>query len=699
MTSTTTATSQTASMDLPFAKFHNALHRLRSRVRTGLLIEGLAIIGIALAIYFVVTLPLDRFFRLETPVRAVLLLILIGVVAWLLFKRCVQPMLFELDDEELALAVERTNEPLSQRLISALQFERRFQEGVFHGDSPELMRKVVADLPAALDEVRFHEAVRRERVVKNLLFALLSFGLLAACAAKYDGFGLWAKRNLLLSSIDWPRATMLSVLGAVDGEILVPRGDDFTIEVEAAGVVPESVSVRYRFDGGTTGTDTMTQNVGESRFSYTFPGVLDPMTLEAWGGDGVTGDIRVRLVDRPQLLEENLRLEYPAYMGKEAQAIDAETTQVIVPRGTRVLITARSSKPLEKAELQVGDGQREALTVSADGLQIQGAIAPEESGLLVARLMDRDGLSEDRAAAYHAQAPLRDGERTGADRVLCTELPAKRCRHHGRDGATAIQGTPLHAKEAGGPGKRRLAYPRLENARRYRGHADHATRQGCYRSAVERIGRFPVSLPVAEIRGAEALHDKRQQGLDRNLTQSVYSALLLVRVASHVCDKAQRGWGGRPFRGTGFATGRFGSVQKVQPGETPNASRGAGKTRSARQRKSREFWNSDRALRDFWNSFGTVTRSLSQVAFYKSLKTIEIMVGARGFEPPTSCSQSRRATRLRHAPFLPTLLIVAGASGVWRYVLNTATAALASTRLGAKFLATCERPLGPILDG
>ena len=26
-------------------------------------------------------------------------------------------------------------------------------------------------------------------------------------------------------------------------------------------------------------------------------------------------------------------------------------------------------------------------------------------------------------------------------------------------------------------------------------------------------------------------------------------------------------------------------------------------------------------------------------------------VGARGFEPPTSCSQSRRATRLRHAPF------------------------------------------------
>ena len=31
---------------------------------------------------------------------------------------------------------------------------------------------------------------------------------------------------------------------------------------------------------------------------------------------------------------------------------------------------------------------------------------------------------------------------------------------------------------------------------------------------------------------------------------------------------------------------------------------------------------------------------------------IFFVVGARGFEPPTSCSQSRRATRLRYAPFL-----------------------------------------------
>ena len=41
---------------------------------------------------------------------------------------------------------------------------------------------------------------------------------------------------------------------------------------------------------------------------------------------------------------------------------------------------------------------------------------------------------------------------------------------------------------------------------------------------------------------------------------------------------------------------------------------------------------------------------------YKHFKSLLILkfylVGARGFEPPTSCSQSRRAARLRHAPIV-----------------------------------------------
>ncbi len=40
------------------------------------------------------------------------------------------------------------------------------------------------------------------------------------------------------------------------------------------------------------------------------------------------------------------------------------------------------------------------------------------------------------------------------------------------------------------------------------------------------------------------------------------------------------------------------------------------------------------------------------------LKIQELVVGASGFEPETSCAQGRRATRLRYAPTCIALLIL-----------------------------------------
>jgi hypothetical protein len=38
--------------------------------------------------------------------------------------------------------------------------------------------------------------------------------------------------------------------------------------------------------------------------------------------------------------------------------------------------------------------------------------------------------------------------------------------------------------------------------------------------------------------------------------------------------------------------------------------------------------------------------------------SVELVVGAPGFEPGASCAQGRRATRLRYAPTVDTVLIL-----------------------------------------
>src|SRR6266851_3054483 len=68
------------------------------------------------------------------------------------------------------------------------------------------------------------------------------------------------------------------------------------------------------------------------------------------------------------------------------------------------------------------------------------------------------------------------------------------------------------------------------------------------------------------------------------------------------------------------------------------------------------------------------------------------VVGARGFEPPTSCSQSRCATRLRHAPEPQARDISARASGCSRSELLRATDA-PSRLSGAAVMAAGDLPV------
>ena len=50
-------------------------------------------------------------------------------------------------------------------------------------------------------------------------------------------------------------------------------------------------------------------------------------------------------------------------------------------------------------------------------------------------------------------------------------------------------------------------------------------------------------------------------------------------------------------------------------------------------------------------TLGLEGRCSIQMSYRRITVTNNAMVGVEGFEPPTSCSQSRRATRLRYTPF------------------------------------------------
>lgn len=365
--------------------------QLRSRVRRGIWIETLGIMGLLLIAYAIPTLLTDRFLRLETVFRLVLLATFAAVVIRTIKRRLLQPLGVTLDDEEMALAVERQAPDVHEALISSLQFDQSLQRDGAIRESREMMAAVVADTNARLRAIPFGGAIDARRIRKF-------FSGIVACLVFFIGWGvvdgsslgIWAQRNLFLASVDWPRYTTL-VFGDAATSIRIPQGDALTIRVAASGEIPEQVFLRYAFVGGEIGTEPMSRT-GDDEFTLTLDAVLEDVTLTAEGGDSLPVELNVTVVERPRIDDLTLTVEFPAYMERDAEVVPATEGELRMPRGSTLRIAGRSHKPVTDSFALFGDDRKIPLQRGEDGHSFSGSLRPEASGLLVIDVIDTDKL-------------------------------------------------------------------------------------------------------------------------------------------------------------------------------------------------------------------------------------------------------------------------------------------------------------------
>lgn len=384
----------TTSSGLSAPPAHAQLARLRSRARTGIWIETLGLLALLLIAFALPSFLTDRSLRLEWIYRAVLLGTFVFVLLRVVHRRLVQPLAVDLGDEEMALAVERSAPETKQALISSLQFARELQTGggARTVESVALKQAVVADVHARLLAIPFGRAIDGGRVRR--------FGLGIAAAAVFFGswlaidagsLGLWMRRNLLLSNVDWPRYTTLRLADGAAAEVRLPQGDALSVRVAIDGPVPDQLFVDYDFRGGDRGTEPMSRT-GDREFSWTIEAVLADMTLQVEGGDALPLELRVVTVERPRVDDLSVRVTFPDYMQREPMLVPATEGELRLPKGARLSIAGRSQKPLAEAFLLFGNDQKTPLVVAADGVAFTGDFVPSASGLLVVDVVDRDRL-------------------------------------------------------------------------------------------------------------------------------------------------------------------------------------------------------------------------------------------------------------------------------------------------------------------
>ncbi|MEQ1630837.1 MAG: hypothetical protein ABL997_00595 [Planctomycetota bacterium] len=364
---------------------------LRAKIRAAVWTESSAYIAASLLVYSALTFAADRTLRLETPVRAVLLLVFAAVVARMVWQRLLVPLRVRLGDDELALAVERQTPDLRQSLISSMQFERALHGERGVTESRELMRAVVDDVETRVAAMPFAGALdarRMARATSSLMGIGLVFVLWAIAAG--PSLQLWAMRNLLLSSVEWPRYTQLQFADLGDGVRRLPQGDPLTIVVRATGELPEQVHLRSTFASGESAFEPMSRT-GEGEFTLTMETLLENATIVAEGGDGISPPLRIEIVERPRIENVAVQIVFPAYMQKEPEDVPATEGELRIVRGSELRLRGQSHKKLASAFALLVD-TKVPLQLEADSTSFAGVVAPEASGLLAIDVIDTDQL-------------------------------------------------------------------------------------------------------------------------------------------------------------------------------------------------------------------------------------------------------------------------------------------------------------------
>ena len=368
------------------------LAQLRQRAHFGIWIETLGTLALLLVAYALPSFLTDRALRLEWIYRALLLVSFAVVVVRLIDRRLLQPMRVPLGDEEMALAVERSAPDVKQALISSLQFARELQGGARSIESPALKAAVVADVRQRLASIPFAAAIDARRVQRfgaGLALAVLFFGSWAAIDA--GTLGLWARRNLTLSNVDWPRWTRLSLIDTQDGVVRLPQGDALTVRIAVDGPVPDQAFVDYTFANGDRGTEPMSRT-GEREFTWTIESVLADVQLSAQAGDSLPLLLTVTVVERPRVDGLAVTVTFPAYMGREPMLVPNTEGELRLPKGASLALRGTSQKPLTEAFALFANDQKSPLVLGADQRSFAGEFAPTASGLLVIDVVDHDRL-------------------------------------------------------------------------------------------------------------------------------------------------------------------------------------------------------------------------------------------------------------------------------------------------------------------
>lgn len=385
------------------ADLYTRLANTRRLQRLADFVSGAMRLGLFALLASALTMVADWWLDLPMWVRTVALAANLACDGFIWYRYMVQPVLSPLDDDTIALRIEKTIPSLRSRLIAAVQLARM----PFSGDSA-LVQKLVAETQEALIPVNALEAVRFRPAMIFLSVAIGTSALWLTVFQHTRPESIDLMRRFFLSSVPVPRKTRVECL---TGNRIVALGDSLLLDAKARGIVPPQGTVTLVNATGREETFTVLPSQhNRSRFQRTIENVQNSFTYRVKLNDGWSDSFRIQAKPRPALISLRCTQIWPAYTGHLPTPRALGDLSLLA--GSRLELEAVSTKTLAKAVARLSESGRE-LPLSVNGKVIRGRLEIPASGLrgFSVELQDTEGLHSKNEVQYRVnivpdKAPL-----------------------------------------------------------------------------------------------------------------------------------------------------------------------------------------------------------------------------------------------------------------------------------------------------
>jgi hypothetical protein len=303
--------------------------------------SGIALALLLASLVLAMVMLIDWWVELPVIARAVGLGVLLAVLAWVVVRYMVWPVVFAPSDDEVALWCESQVPDARSRLISAVQLART--DLSHYGASPSMVQSLLRETDALVEPLDLTGAVRSDGLAKLVSLAalvLVSGGLAFAWGGQSSVDLLL--RALLVPGIEVPRKTRVELL--VASPMVIARGDAVTISARASGIIPDSGELVIVYASGAQATLPLVPTEQDRTvFSITIENVQQSFAYRAQLNDGRSREASVEAAIRPAVQSIEVWQIYPAYTGLGRQKRPAGDLSLL--QGSRLEVNVQANKP------------------------------------------------------------------------------------------------------------------------------------------------------------------------------------------------------------------------------------------------------------------------------------------------------------------------------------------------------------------